>query len=61
MTRRLLTLLVLVSLFGAGVQLVAQAQTFKVEKFDIKGDGGTDYVDRRSRRPAACSCRAPRT
>ena len=20
------------------------AQTFKVEKFDIKGDGGTDYV-----------------
>src|SRR5256886_13735961 len=23
---------------------VARAQTFKVEKFDIKGDGGTDYV-----------------
>jgi len=23
---------------------MAQAQTFKVEKFDIKGDGGTDYV-----------------
>ena len=23
---------------------VAQAQNFKVEKFDIKGDGGTDYV-----------------
>jgi DNA-binding beta-propeller fold protein YncE len=23
---------------------VAHAQTFKVEKFDIKGDGGTDYV-----------------
>ena len=44
MTRRLLTLLVLVSLVGAGVQLVAQAPTFKVEKFDIKGDGGTDYV-----------------
>jgi hypothetical protein len=22
----------------------AGAQTFKVEKFDIKGDGGTDYV-----------------
>jgi hypothetical protein len=21
-----------------------RAQTFKVEKFDIKGDGGTDYV-----------------
>src|SRR5438105_962716 len=23
---------------------VSQAQSFKVEKFDIKGDGGTDYV-----------------
>src|SRR5215469_13260967 len=23
---------------------LAHAQTFKVEKFDIKGDGGTDYV-----------------
>src|SRR5436190_4157929 len=23
---------------------IGQAQTFKVEKFDIKGDGGTDYV-----------------
>lgn len=23
---------------------LAQAQSFKVEKFDIKGDGGTDYV-----------------
>src|SRR3984885_9919240 len=23
---------------------VAQAQTFKVDKFDIKGDGGTDYI-----------------
>src|SRR5437762_12555804 len=23
---------------------VGKAQTFKVEKFDIKGDGGTDYV-----------------
>ena len=23
---------------------VGHAQTFKVEKFDIKGDGGTDYV-----------------
>jgi DNA-binding beta-propeller fold protein YncE len=24
--------------------VVVQGQTFKVEKFDIKGDGGTDYV-----------------
>jgi DNA-binding beta-propeller fold protein YncE len=44
MTRRLLTLLLLVSVFGIGAQLAAQAPTFKVEKFDIKGDGGTDYV-----------------
>src|SRR5206468_8848662 len=26
------------------VPVVGQAQAFKVEKFDIKGDGGTDYV-----------------
>src|SRR5689334_1932243 len=26
------------------LSLSGQAQTFKVEKFDIKGDGGTDYV-----------------
>src|SRR4029077_7965068 len=30
-----------ISLVSPGV---AQAQQFKVEKFDIKGDGGTDYV-----------------
>ncbi|PYR74908.1 MAG: YVTN family beta-propeller domain-containing protein [Acidobacteria bacterium] len=29
------------SLFAPGV---GRAQTFKVEKFDIKGEGGTDYV-----------------
>jgi DNA-binding beta-propeller fold protein YncE len=27
-----------------GAPLIGSAQTFKVEKFDIKGDGGTDYV-----------------
>src|SRR5512140_440771 len=27
-----------------GAARPASAQTFKVEKFDIKGDGGTDYV-----------------
>jgi hypothetical protein len=26
------------------VSSTGRAQTFKVEKFDIKGDGGTDYV-----------------
>ena len=30
--------------FSALVAGVGHAQTFKVEKFDIKGDGGTDYV-----------------
>ncbi len=45
MTRRLLTPLT-VSLLAAGVfaPAVGHAQTFKVEKFDIKGEGGTDYV-----------------
>jgi DNA-binding beta-propeller fold protein YncE len=37
----LLTALCAASLAAPGVGL---AQTFKVEKFDIKGDGGTDYV-----------------
>src|SRR5712691_1808488 len=43
MTRRLLALVLL----GTAATLVpapGRAQTFKVEKFDIKGDGGTDYV-----------------
>ena len=39
MTRRLLTAS---AVFFASS--LAQAQAFKVEKFDIKGDGGTDYV-----------------
>jgi DNA-binding beta-propeller fold protein YncE len=40
MTRRLLIALAVFA--AAGIALYAQ--TFKVEKFDIKGDGGTDYV-----------------
>jgi DNA-binding beta-propeller fold protein YncE len=40
MTTRLLTAAaVLIAGFGA-----VHAQTFKVEKYDIKGDGGTDYI-----------------
>src|SRR5579871_3714614 len=44
MTTRLLAAgaVYLVGILGAPA--MAQAQTFKVEKFDIKGDGGTDYV-----------------
>jgi DNA-binding beta-propeller fold protein YncE len=42
MMKRMFVLLAAVAL-GA-VTSSAQAQSFKVEKFDIKGDGGTDYV-----------------
>src|SRR5436190_7816637 len=44
MTKRLLTastLLFATSLLTANI---GHAQTFKVEKYDIKGEGGTDYV-----------------
>jgi DNA-binding beta-propeller fold protein YncE len=34
---------IFVAAFGIAAP-VAHAETFKVEKFDIKGDGGTDYV-----------------
>jgi DNA-binding beta-propeller fold protein YncE len=40
MTTRSLTLPVIAFLIGTA----AHAQTFKMEKYDIKGDGGTDYV-----------------
>ena len=44
MTRRLLPALSV--LFASSIVMpnIGHAQTFKVEKFDIKGDGGTDYV-----------------
>jgi len=29
---------------GFCVPMAAQAQTFKVDKYDIKGEGGTDYI-----------------
>jgi DNA-binding beta-propeller fold protein YncE len=29
---------------GAAIPAIGNAQTFKVDKFDIKGEGGTDYV-----------------
>ena len=43
MTRQLLTTLIVLSAAGLAAP-VARAQTFKVDKFDIKGEGGTDYV-----------------
>jgi DNA-binding beta-propeller fold protein YncE len=44
MTRHLLAVLAFLSATSLAVPGVGHAQTFKVEKFDIKGDGGTDYV-----------------
>src|SRR5437879_905708 len=44
MTRRLLTALAILFTSSLGAPSIGHAQTFKVEKFDIKGDGGTDYV-----------------
>src|ERR1700752_207647 len=42
MTKHLRAAFVLGAVFGLPV--AGQAPTFKVEKHDIKGDGGTDYV-----------------
>ena len=42
MTRQLL--IAFLSAASLAVPSVGHAQTFNVEKFDIKGDGGTDYV-----------------
>jgi DNA-binding beta-propeller fold protein YncE len=36
--------IVLIALLATVLPTVVLAQAFKVEKFDIKGDGGTDYV-----------------
>ena len=44
MTRRLLVAFAILLVASLAAPHVAQAQTFKVEKFDIKGEGGTDYV-----------------
>jgi hypothetical protein len=42
MTKHLL--ITLAALLAIAAPRAGRAQTFKVEKFDIKGDGGTDYV-----------------
>src|SRR5437868_10187520 len=41
---RLSTSLAVLFAIGLAAPCVGHAQSFKVEKFDIKGDGGTDYV-----------------
>ncbi len=43
MTRHL-GFIALLSILGLATPLTARAQAFKVDKVDIKGDGGTDYV-----------------
>ena len=44
MTKHLLTALAILCVASLAAPGVGHAQTFKVEKFDIKGEGGTDYV-----------------
>ena len=44
MTRHLLIALTVISVVSLASPSVGHAQTFKVQKFDIKGEGGTDYV-----------------
>jgi len=44
MMKRFIWTVALLGAAGLGGPAVGSAQTFKVEKFDIKGDGGTDYV-----------------
>jgi DNA-binding beta-propeller fold protein YncE len=44
MTRHLLTALAFLFAASLAAPGVGHAQTFKVQKFDIKGEGGTDYV-----------------
>jgi len=44
MTRRLMTALSALLAMTLAAPGIGYAQNFKVQKFDIKGDGGTDYV-----------------
>jgi DNA-binding beta-propeller fold protein YncE len=44
MTTRLLTTSAIIFASSLLAPIIGHAQTFKVEKFDIKADGGTDYV-----------------
>ncbi len=44
MTKYLLTIVAMICAISLTAPIVGHAQTFKVQKFDIKGDGGTDYV-----------------
>jgi len=56
MTRRLLIATTVLFISSLVEPCIGHAQTFKVEKFDIKGDGGTDYSPPKQPR-GACSFR----
>src|SRR5436190_18540647 len=45
MTRRVLTAIAVLLAISLTAPIVGHAQTFKVEKYDIKMDGNTDYVN----------------
>src|SRR5262250_2797609 len=44
MSKRFLVVLALFATVGFSGWMAGQSPAFKVQKFDIKGDGGTDYV-----------------
>jgi DNA-binding beta-propeller fold protein YncE len=44
MNRRLQIVIAILFAISLAVPSIGRAQTFKVEKFNIKGEGGTDYV-----------------
>ena len=44
MARRVITALIFLSAVSLMTPSAGYAQTFKVEKVDIKGEGGTDYI-----------------
>src|SRR6476661_10147062 len=44
MTKHFLTIPAVLIAIGVASPRVAQAQTFKVQKYSIGGDGGTDYL-----------------
>ena len=60
MKKHLLSALIILCAASLGTPVIGHAQTFKVEKFDIKGDGGTDYVAvEAGHRPRVRVARAP--
>jgi DNA-binding beta-propeller fold protein YncE len=44
MTKRFMIVAAIVLVISLAAPGIGRAQTFKVEKYDIKGDGGTDYI-----------------